>query len=390
MRLLLLLTVASFPVSVTLHHGLVSLCVLIVLYNVFRERKLPQGGLLANPIHLFNFSTVASALLYMPEKIREALSSSFLRYGYLSSLRGEIRGPDFFHLLNRILLLEGILLLPVFAYNLFVMNRYKLLWGNMFKVAEIYALFTLVSLSLALYRRSWIYFLISGVFFAVMMSPARRAEILGLVLTVFLIVALYMKRNRAYLKQGMVFLAAVVVLLTGGFLYFAEHQKDPRFVLALEVLKGQRELNEETLDRLSTTRWNNLKASLVVVGRDFSEGNIVPLLVGHGIYGGGKLTPPPPNGLPYYEGIGIVLEFIQRGALGVIALILIFLRSLKVLFSLDLGRRESLMLLPFVSYMVFYNFSAVFTPYVNATLPVALLMFGLAEGYLRQSRERRI
>jgi len=55
--------------------------------------------------------------------------------------------------------------------------------------------------------------------------------------------------------------------------------------------------------------------------------------VGHGIYGGGKLTPPPPNGLPYYEGIGIVLEFIQRGALGVIALVLIFLRSLKMLFS---------------------------------------------------------
>lgn len=390
MKFLLLLTVASFPLSVTLHHGLVSLCVLIVFYNIFRERRFPEKGLLTNPIHLFNFSTLASALLYVPEKIREALSSSFLRYVYLSPLRGEVGGLDFFHLLNRILFLEGIFLLPVFAYNLFVMNRYKLLWGNMFKVAEIYALFTLVALSLALYRKSWVYFLASGVFFAVMMSPARRAEILGLALTVLLIVVLYLKYNRVYLRQGIAFLTAIFILLAGGFLYFAEYQKDPRFVLALEILKGQKELNEETLNRLSTTRWNNLKAGLVVVGRDFSEVNLVPLLVGHGIYGGGKLTPPPPNGLPYYEGIGIVLEFIQRGALGVIALVLIFLRSLKMLFSMDLRREENLILLPCVSYMVFYNLSTVFTPYVNATLPVALLLFGLAEGYLRQSQGRRI
>ncbi len=389
MRTLFLLTVASLPVSITLHHALVSLCTLYVLYDLFRKRRTPFGGLLTNPIHLFNLSTVASAIIYMPEKLREAFSSSFLRYAYLLPVKGAVRNADFFYTVNRVLVLEGVILIPVFVYNLIFLNRYKLLWGDMFKVAEIYALFTLAAVNLALYRRSPLYSVLAIVFFGIMLAPARRAEILGLLLTLLLIGILYLRHNLRYAKYAVVLTASFLLLVGGAFLHFAGKGSDPRFVYAMEVIKGDRELDEEVLDRISSRRWDNLKAGLVVIGRDVSELNLLPLLIGHGIYSGHKLSPPPPNGLPYYESVVFVQELIQRGILGVAAMVLIFVRSLRLFFSLDLSRREHLLVLSSVSYLVFYNLSSIFTPYVNATFPVALFMFGLAEGYLRGSQDQR-
>jgi len=389
MRALLLLTVISLPVSITLHHALISLCTLYVLYDMFRRRRTPFGGLLTNPLHLFNLSTVASALLYMPEKIREAFSSSFLRYAYLLPARRGVGDADFFYTVNRILVLQGVLLIPVFAYNLFSLNRYKLLWGNMFKVAEIYALFTLSAVVLALYRRSLLYSVLAVVFFGITLSPARRAETLGLFLTLLLIGTLYLKRNPKYVKHAVALTVSFFLLMGGAFLYAVQKSSDPRFTYAAEIIRGERELDDETLNKLSTRRWDNLKAGLVIIGKDVSELNLLPLLIGHGIYSGHKLSPPPPNGLPYYESVVFVQEFIQRGILGVIAMVLIFMRSFRLFFSLDLSRGEHLLVLSAVSYLVFYNLSSIFTPYVNASFPVALFLFGLAEGYLRGSQDRR-
>ncbi len=390
MSYFLIAVVISFPLSVTLHHGLISVGVLYFIYKLFKEKKYPSLTLLGNPLHLFNFSTLASAFLYMPEKLREAFSSSFLRYGYLLPFVETSRWEKLFYNINRLLVLEGLILIPVFLYNFFVENRMKLLWGNMMKVAEIYALFTLSAVFLALYKRSIFYTFLAVVFFLIMAVPVRRAEILGVLMTLFLLGILYLRDNPGYVKRVLAALAVALLAGCGGFYYMAEKEKDPRFRVVIEILKGEKELSEETINRLTTTRWNNLKAGLVIIGRDFKNTDIVPLLIGHGIYSGHKLVPPPPNGLPYYESVVFVQEMIQRGILGLTAMILIFIRSLKLFISVDLRKRENLMLSSMASYLVFYNFSSLFTPYVNATFPVALFMFGLAEACIRKSPTGRI
>ncbi len=382
--LLVALTVISLPISITIHHALISLCTLIGIYLAIKSKMYPSKTLLLTPLHIFNFATVLSTALYVPEKLTYALKYSFLRYSYIFP---HLIKPPSTEILNKIsfaLVIQGYLLIPVFLYNLLVLDRYKLLWGNIFKVAEVYALFTLFSVGLFLQKRNPFYAISAIVFFGIMIAPARRAELLGLMLTILFMVFLYVRHNRRYLKAGLAVLGSLVILAVGGFLYLAEYKKDHRFVTAMRIIEGEFTLNDEVLNSLSSRRWDILKAGLKVIEKDFSQGNIVHLLIGHGIYSGQKLDPPPPiRGLEFYESIVFVQEFIQRGFLGVIAMIFIFVRSIIFLIRLNLDDQREIILLPFAAYLVFYNLSTIFTPYVNATMPLALFTFAVAEACKR-------
>ncbi|WP_457601520.1 hypothetical protein [Hydrogenivirga sp.] len=385
MRNLLFFTVITLPISITLHHGLVALSALVAIYSVLIKSKSPGKTLLLNPIHLFNLATVASAVLYMPEKIRVALSSSFLRYSYIAPFLADFN-RSFFMRINSVLVLEGLILIPVFLYNLYFNDKLKLLWGNMFKIVEMYSLFFLAAITLALYKRSWFYWALSLIFLVVILVPARRSETLGLMLTVFLIMFVYLRYHKTYVKYALGIMLALIITAAGGFIYMVEVRQDYRFVTLVKVIKGEAELNDKTLNAISTTRWGNLKNALEVIRKDIEGKNWVPLLIGHGIYSAQKLNPPPyTKGLTFYESIVFVQEFIQRGVLGVLAMLFIFYRSIKFLLKLDMGDTTNVLLIPLAGYLVFYNLSTFFTPYVNSTYPVALLMFGIAESYLRRS-----
>lgn len=384
--LLIVLSIISMPFSVTVHHALISLCTLIGIYLAVKIRRYPKT-LLLTPLHIFNFATILSTALYMPEKLTYALKYSFLRYSYIFPHLIKLPSVEILNKISLVLVIQGYLLIPVFLYNLLVLDRYKLLWGNIFKVAEIYALFTLFSVGLFLQKRNIFYGISALIFFGTMIAPARRAEVLGLILTILLMVFLYIRYNKQYLKAGLAVLGSLIVLAVGGFLYLAEYKKDHRFVTAIRVIKGEVTLNDKVLNSLSSRRWDILKSGLKVIEKDISQKNIVHLLIGHGIYSGQKLDPPPPiRGLEFYESIVFVQEFIQRGFLGVIAMVFIFVRSLIFLVKLNLRKREDLVLLPFAAYLVFYNLSTVFTPYVNATMPIALFTFGIAEAYKYQTK----
>ena len=384
---ILTFTIISYPISITLHHGLITLITLYSLYRLFKSRSCVSGTSLLAPINLLNFSTIASTALYMVEKVWTVLSSSFLRYCYVVPFLRRDYDKDFFLKVNSILVLEGILIVPVFLYNLYFRNEMKLLWGNIFKVVEIYSLFLLASLSLALYRRSWFYWWLSLIFLAIILVPARRSETLGLVLTIILIVFVYFRHRREHAKYVVAMLASLLITLAGGFIYMAEVRQDPRFIALVKVIKGEAELNDETMNAISTTRWGNLKNAFIVVKKDLEKGDFLHLLIGHGIYSGQKLDPPPYTpGLPYYESVVFVQELIQRGIIGTLAILFLFYRSIRLLISLDLRREENILLIPFAGFLVFYNLGMLFKPYVNATLPLALLMFGIAEVFLYKSR----
>lgn len=387
MRGLLIFTIVSYPISITLHHGLITLITLYALYTLVKRRRFKLGTSLLVPINVLNLSSIASTALYMMEKFGTVLSSSFLRYCYLVPFLWRDYDRNFFLRVNSILVLEGILIVPVFLYNLYFRGEMKLIWGNIFKVVEVYSLFLLASLCLALYRRSWFYWILTIVFMIIILVPARRSETLGIVLTVMLILAVYFKHHREYLRYAVGILASLIVTVAGGFLYMAEVRQDPRFVALVKVIRGEVELNDETLNAISTTRWGNLKNAIIVIKKDIEEGNLLHLLIGHGIYSGQKLDPPPYTpGLAFYESIVFVQELIQRGILGALAILFIFYRSVRFLLSMNLGREENLLLLPFAGFLVFYNLGMLFKPYVNATLPLALLMFGIVESLRYKSR----
>ncbi|MDM7267339.1 MAG: hypothetical protein P3W89_006940, partial [Aquificaceae bacterium] len=55
-----------------------------------------------------------------------------------------------------------------------------------------------------------------------------------------------------------------------------------------------------TLDAISSLRWANLRAGIMVIERDIKEANIVPLLIGHG------LKPEEREGLHIKSAVGYV------------------------------------------------------------------------------------
>lgn len=347
--------------------------------------------LLFNPINLLNLSTLTSTYLYMREIILPVLSECILRYAYLFPhiKPKSIDFREIFLRTNAVFVIAGYLLIPVYIYNVLHHNQMKLLWGGFFKVAEIYALFSITSLALGLYTRKGFYFISTLIFFIIFLHPARRSETIGILITFTLIIGVYIWHNRSFLKHGLITLLAILITTSGGVLYFIHVKKDPRLVTAYRVIKGEIPLDDNALNRFSLWRWANLKAAIVVIRKDIENMNLVPILFGHGIYGGRKLNPPPPNGLPYYESIVFVQEYIQRGLLGLLAILVIYYRSIKLLLRIDLSRRENVLAIPFGAYLVFYNLGMLFRPYVDGILPLALLMFGVYEVYLRSAQERR-
>ena len=386
---LLIYTIASMPISITLHHGLIILLILIAMWEFISTRTL-RFGKLFTPINLFNFPLVTSTLIYHAKWLWDSIATAFLNYAYLFPFAKGVRlSHNFMLRVNAILFLEGMLLLIPFFYNYFVLERIKLLWGDVFKPAEIYALFSISALSLGIYRRSAFFFLMAGVYTLPIVMSGRRSEVLGLVLAFLVIMTAVSITNRRYLKHLVASLIVCGLVTLAGSFYLIEVKKDHRFITLVEVITGKRPLDEQALDRISSLRVGNFKAGLEITKRDIEERNVLPLIIGHGAHSGAILDPPPATGGAGYESVILFHEFIERGVLGAVAIALLYAIPLITIFRIDFSKEENALLITFVGFLIFYNFSKLFRPYVDSLFPLALLMFALAETTLRGSQGER-
>ena len=362
------LLISAF-ISITLFEALVVLYLMYYAYVLFKRREAFRGRFI-KPLSLYSLSVLISTLLYTPQQIGKAVERGpFL---FLYGLGARVKGDRELLLnVNRLFITIGVVLIPVVLYKFYKTGQPAPLWGGWFEVGVFYSIFSLSAIGMFLEHRRAGYFFLFVVFTSFVFLSMRRSGMMGYGFTLLLL--LWLLRDRVNRK---VLLAILLVLLAGGVgTFLILSTKDVRFKTTLEVITGRREINEETLNLISTTRWNIAKAGVEVLRKDLREGNYLPLLIGHGINSGYYLQPRSPVG-GTYESVLFLSEFIEKGALGLFGILWIMFsyyvyvvrRKLKDFLEIPL------LLTPSVLFA-----GSIFTGFWDALLPLYLFLFRIVE-----------
>ena len=249
------------------------------------------------------------------------------------------------------------------------------IWGGVFEVSTFYSLFSLSALALFLKTKRLWWLLAFFVFISMVFFSLRRSTILGLVITLLLLVFLL----RGVIKLRYMIVIALLSISLGAVFSYNFVKKDARFQAFYKVLTGQEKLDNRTLDAISSLRWANLRAGLMVIERDIKEANIVPLLIGHG------LKPEEREGLYIksavgYESLLFVSEFIEKGLLGLLALLWLYWKYFSFVFRYKLA---DFLLIPFLLTPSVMFVGSLFTGFWDALLPLYFLWFRMIEQYER-------
>lgn len=377
MPFIYLLTLSSF-LSITLFEGLVVLGLLYVLYLAYKGR-LSFKSLLTKPLLLHALALLASTLLYAPHYLGKAVERSLFFFIYPLADLSKTDQRSLYRL-NLLLQMVGIALLPVVAYKYYKTGVPAPLWGGVFEVAMFYFLFSLSSLALFLHRKNYLYLLLFLLFLLVALFSARRSTTVGFF--VALLLFLYLARRLISKKLALAVLISLSVSVVPVGLYLVE--KDQRFKTLYELLSGRQTLNEETLNALSSLRWQIFKAGVHVVKKDIESLNLLPLLIGHGLNAGERLNPPSPVG-GTYESVLILSEFIEKGFVGLFALLWLYISYFKFILKLRVEGWEVL-LLPFALYLSLMFVGSFFTFFWDALLPLYFLWFRMVESYYSKAQ----
>jgi len=362
-----ILLISAF-VSITLFEALIILYLLYYAYILLKGRRL--GGMLIKPLLLHSASVLVSTILYVPQASGKAIERGLflLLYG----LGGYVeRRRELLLNVNRLLIAAGSLLIPVVLYRFYKTGQPAPLWGGWFEVGVLYSIFSLAAVAMFLEFRRFRYFVLFMIFTAFVFLSMRRSGMMGYGLTLLLL--LWLLRDRVSRK---VLLGVALVLIAGGVgSSFILSKKDVRFKTVFEVITGEREINDETLNIISSTRWDIAKAGIEVIKRDLREGNYLPLLIGHGIDSGYYLEPRSPVG-GSYESVFLLSEFIEKGALGLLGVLWVMVAYYA--YVLRVGLQDfleiPLLLAPSVLFI-----GSVFTFFWDALLPLYLFLFRILE-----------
>lgn len=327
------------------------------------------------PLLMYAVTVLLSNLLFAPkEYIGKAVERSVFLLVYPLGERWHLGREKLSYFCN-FLTLAGFLLFPVVLYKFLKTGTPAPLWGGVFEVAILYSLFSLSSLGLFLYRRSWFYFIAFVFFLGVVFFSARRSTLLGLLFTLLLL--LFLMRDRVGKR---VVVATVGILLVGStvaFLFLVE--KDPRFRALYEVITHQRSIDDRSLSVISSYRWDLAKAGIEVIRKDIEEKRVLNLLLGHGMDPAYRLNPPSPIGGGTYESVILISEFTEKGLLGLAAILWMFWSYYRYLIRFRFKQKEDFLLIPLVGMMSVHLIGSIFTGFWDAMLPLFLLYLRVVE-----------
>ena len=356
-------------ISITLFEALVILYLLYYAYTSYRWGRVP-GGRLTKPILLYSASVLISTILYTPQQIGKAIERGpfLLLYGLGERVKVD---REFLLNINRLLITVGLLLIPVVLYRFYKTGQPAPLWGGWFEVGVLYSVFSLAAIGMFLKHRRIGYFVLFVVFTCFVFLSMRRSVMMGYGFTLLLLLWLL----RGGIPKKLLVMILSILLVAGAGTFFVLSTKDARFKTTLEVIIGKREINEETLNIISTTRWNIAKTGLEVLRNDLKEGNYLPLLIGHGINSGYYLQPKSPAG-GTYESVFLLSEFIEKGAIGLLSVLWIMISYYVYIIKRKLKDFLEIPLL-FAPSLLFAG--SVFTYFWDALLPLHLFLFRILE-----------
>ncbi len=365
-----LISLSAF-VSITLFEAF--LVILLIYYTLYllKNRELPKG-ILFKPLVMYAVPTFLSALFYTPWYINKGIERSFFMFIY--PIGGYARRSEkFFYRLNMMLLSIGYILIPVVIYRFYKTGQPAPVWGGWFEVGIFYSIFSLSALSLFIKDKKYVYLVSFFLFVCFVLLSMRRSAILSLVISLFIFAFLM----RKHLSFRSVVISSLMLLSMVGFSFYILIKKDERFSTLYQVITGQKPLNEETLNKISSLRWQNFKAGVEVIKRDLSERNFLPLLIGHGVNPGFELEPKSQiSGA--YESVLFISVLIENGILGLSGIAYLYTKYYTFVMRFRLSR-ENIFVVPFLLTPSLIFVGSIFTGFWDALLPLYLVWFRMVE-----------
>ena len=363
--------------SISLFEAFVVFILIYLVYKGFKGFRCK--GKLFLPLALHAFVVLVSTTLFHPSQIGKAIERGvfLLSYCYGGLLRVDERSLYRF---NLFLVLFGLALLPLVFYRYSQTGQPAMFWGGWFEVGAFYSIFAVASLSLLFYSKRVYYLLPFLLFVGMVFFTMRRSTMLGLAFALLVFALLVGQKVSKKAFWGILLTLFVGFAVSTAILV----QKDIRYKTMYEIVLGQKPINDETLNHISSYRWEIAKAGVQVVGKDIQERNYLALAIGHGINSGYYLEPKSPVG-GVYESIFLLSEFIEKGFLGLFAVLWVYYAYFKFLLGFRIKDSVDYLLMPLLLALGSHLVGTVFTFFWDAMLPLYLVLFIVVERFRSSS-----
>ena len=383
----LYLLITSAFVSISVFEIFVAVGVLWAVYEIFKEKRLE--GSLRYPVAVFGGVSVLSTILFAPKMIAKSIEEGLFQFLYF--LRQDLSKDNIKKLLV-FLVFVGILLFPVELYRFFKTGQFIPVWGSTFETGQFYGMFSLMALFLGFYFYSagrknlgLFMFFLTVFYFIILVLTHRRSPLFGYMIVGYLsFIVLYLN---GFMKK-IVFWGANLVLtvfLIGGYIYLSK--TDVRFQTLNDIILGKKEFNFQNLNRISSARIGIGIDAVNIIKNDIEKGNWVNLLIGHGVRSGYYLPHRySPEGWMKYESIFIISEFIEKGIVGLLAILVLFFIAFKRFITVKIKDSFDMVVLGLFVPLLLHLIGSVFTFFWDALLPMYLLLFKIGESYFERER----
>jgi len=382
----LIIMFASAYISISAFEAILILFLLYEIYLIIK-RQINLNGYLKLPLFMIIAPSILSSAIYgKPHEIIGALNQTFFSVTYFAK---DLFTPSYelFKKVNYIIVLFCSIEAVVTIYN-YSKGLEKPIWGGVFEIGIIFALGSLSSFTLFLLekdiKKKILFFMLFILFTFLVFVAGKRNPILGMLASYFVYFVILLKMSNISKKWTYGMISVFLILSIGGTYYVV--QKFPKYKLLFEFVFEGKDLTEEQLNEFSSARWEIGKKGVEVIKKDVGNGNILPLLIGHGYTAGERLDPPSPVGRSY-ESIFLISELINIGLIGLVGIIFLMYRFFKFAITVKLSEFNQIVGLPFLVFPAYFLVGGIFSGMWDAILPLYFLMFGIAENYYSKIKQ---
>jgi hypothetical protein len=376
----LIIMFASAYISISAFEAVLILFLLYEIYLI-AKRQIRLNGYLKLPLFMIITPSILSSAIYgKPHEIIGALNQTFFNITYFAR---DIFTPSFelFKKVNYTIVLFCSIEAVVTIYYYFN-GILKPIWGGEFEIGIIFTLGSLSAFTLFLLenekRWRYLFFVLFLAFTFLVFFSGKRNPMIGLISAYTLYFLIIIKITNVSKKWICMLISIFIIITIVGIFYAVE--KFPRHKnMVINLVQGK-ELTEQQLNEFSSARWEIGKKGVEVIKKDVDNGNILPLLIGHGYAAGERLDPPSPVGRSY-ESIFLISELINIGLIGLVGIIFLMYRFFKFAITVKLSEFNQIVGLPFLVFPSYFLVGGIFSGMWDAILPLYFLMFGIAENY---------
>ncbi len=389
-EIFIILTAVSIFFSLSLCEILIASGLIYTFYRALRKPNI--RGVLSKPVLAFSTVTVLSTFLFNRVFFVKSIEEGFFQLIYLFPT--DNTDTEWIKsILIKLFIVTGILLLPFAFFNIGEHGS-ELLWGGSFETGHFFSIFSLLAFTMFVYylnndknHKAVLYISLFVIFSLVIILSFRRTAFLEFI--VGLIILLFVFYKNRLIKKGILLLFSGYIFVFSALDYAFMSFKDTRFKTLNKMVFERSKDNFQQLNLITSSRYAILLDALEIIKEDFREKRVVHILIGHGIR--------PGNYLPHiydknwkkfnrirYESFFIVSEFIERGLIGVAAILYIYFLVFRYIFSLRFNNLESMTGVVFILPLMLHLIGVIFTFFWDALLPVYLLLFKVGERYFEQ------